>query len=63
MAKRTLLGVSYLTVATSASWGGSTERVHNFIFQDKNPRSNFNWLYLAVVLLKALFRESELAPG
>jgi cytochrome oxidase assembly protein ShyY1 len=50
-----LLGVSYLTAATSASWGGSTGRVHNFIFQDENPRYNLNWFCLAVVLLKALF--------
>jgi hypothetical protein len=52
---RTLLGASYLAVATSANAGGSTGGVHSLIFKGENPRSNLNSLSLAMALLKALF--------
>jgi hypothetical protein len=38
-----------------ASGGVNTGEVQSLTFQDENPRSSLNWLYLAMSLLKALF--------
>jgi hypothetical protein len=37
------------------SWGGSIGEVQSPNFQGENPRSDLNWLCLAIALLKALF--------
>jgi hypothetical protein len=37
------------------SGGGNTGEVQSLTSQDENPRSDLNWLYLAMTLLKALF--------
>jgi hypothetical protein len=59
------LGVLGFT-AVVWKWGGggpSTGEVQSLSFQGENPRSGLNWLYLAIVLLKALFREWGLSSG
>jgi hypothetical protein len=35
--------------------GTSAHEKFKSFFQDENPMSGLNWLYLAIVLLKALF--------
>jgi hypothetical protein len=42
----------------SASWGDNIGEVQSPTFQGENPRSDLNWLCLAMALLKALFGES-----
>jgi hypothetical protein len=56
------LGDLRFGVATSACRGDSTGEVHSLNLQDENPRSDLNWLCLAVTLLKALLCEHELPP-
>jgi hypothetical protein len=38
-----------------ASGGDCTGEDQSLTFQGENPRSDLNWLYLAMALLKALF--------
>jgi hypothetical protein len=51
---RDLFGIAGF-VAAYASGGDNTSEVQSLSFQGENPRSNINWLCLAIALLKALF--------
>ena len=62
-AMRTLLGISWLVAAASASGGGNTGGVQSLIFQCKNWWSDLNWLCLTMAWLKAFFWECGLSPG
>jgi hypothetical protein len=60
---RNLLGDSCLLAATSASGGDNTGEVKSLTLLGDNPRSDLNWLYLAMVLLKAYFYGRGFSPG
>jgi hypothetical protein len=51
---RDLLGVLGFAAAV-CNWGRNIGEVQSLTFQDENPRSDLNWLCLAMSLLKALF--------
>jgi hypothetical protein len=46
-----------------ASGDDCTGEVHSLILQGKNPRSDLNWLCLAMSLLKALFFRVRTSSG
>jgi hypothetical protein len=48
-------GVLCLVITSSENGGGRTRGVRSLIFQGENPMLDLNLLYLAMVLLKALF--------
>jgi hypothetical protein len=56
------LGDLWLGVTTLASGGNNTWEIHCPNLQDKNPRSDLNWLCLAMILSKVLFYERGLSP-
>jgi hypothetical protein len=63
VAIRNFLGDLWLVAATSASGGSSVRAVQSPALQDENPRSDLNWLCMAIALLKATFCERELYLG
>jgi hypothetical protein len=56
------LGDLLFGAAASGCGSDSIGEVHSLNLQGENPRSNLNWLCLAVPLLKALLCEHGLPP-
>jgi hypothetical protein len=63
VAMRTLLCDLLLVAMASTSGGDSIGEVQSSFLQGENPRSDFNWLCLAMALLKPLFCEQGLSSG